>query len=45
MKSSDFKNIPKKFEMGTIIDFGDDFCITISLLYYYFIRIKSSKKN
>jgi hypothetical protein len=26
MKSADFKNIPKKFEMGTVIDFGDDFC-------------------
>lgn len=25
MKSSDFKNIPKRFEMGTVIDYGDDF--------------------
>jgi hypothetical protein len=42
MKSSDFKNIPKKFEMGTIIDEGEDFCIIIFIFYY---RIKSSKKN
>ena len=43
MKSSDFKNIPKKFELGTIVDFGDDFSKYYKIKYN--LRGKNLKKN